>query len=105
MAEPLAVIETMNVADAEGQFGRIVDRVSGTRRRVVVEANGDTVAAVISREDLDRLNRLDAERDRDFAVFDEIGAAFADTTPEEIEREVVKAVAEVRAERKAATSR
>ncbi len=39
-----------------------------------------------------------SEEDDAFAVLYEIGEQFADIDPEEIEREVAKAVAEVRAE-------
>ena len=46
---------------------------------------------------MDRSKRTPDEDD-DFAVLYEIGAQFADVDPEEIEREVAKAVAEVRAE-------
>lgn len=92
--------ETMDIADAERQFGQIVERVSQTRRPVVVEEDGSTVAAVISPDDLDRLNWLNSERERDLAVFDEIGAAFVDATPEEIEREAAEAVANVRNKQK-----
>ena len=46
---------------------------------------------------MDRSKRTPDEDD-DFAVLYELGAQFADVDPEEIEREVAKAVAEVRAE-------
>jgi hypothetical protein len=47
---------------------------------------------------LERLARLDAQREERFAVVDRMRAAFADVPTEEIEREAAKAVAEVRAE-------
>jgi hypothetical protein len=56
------------------------------------------VAAIISARDLERFNRWEAQRGRDFAVIDEAREAFKDVPPEEIEREVAKAIAEVRAE-------
>jgi acetolactate synthase small subunit len=51
---------------------------------------------VVSLDDLERLERLDAERAERFKVVDEFRAAFADVSPEEIEREAAKAVAEAR---------
>ena len=93
--------ETIEVADAEQRFGEILNRVAHSQERVLVEQDGTPVAAIVSAEDLDRLTQLDAERADDFAIFDEIGAAFADVDPEEIERETVKALAAVRAELRA----
>jgi hypothetical protein len=66
--------------------------------RVVVEKSGIPVAAIISASDHKRLARLEAERNRDFAILDEMREAFKDVPPEEIEREVSRAISQVRAE-------
>jgi hypothetical protein len=64
-----------------------------------VPSRSDCGAAFENRTaDLERWARLDRERDERFAVLDRMRAAIADVPPEEIEREVAKAVAEVRAE-------
>lgn len=94
-------VETMKLTDAKQQFSRVVDRVLRTRNRVLVEKGGIPVAAIVSTEDLERLKELDAEWEQDVAVFDEIGAAFSDVDPEEIEREASAALAEVRADMQA----
>ena len=47
-----------------------------------------------------RERKLTPKQDDDFAVIDEIGRAFEDASPEELEREVARALAEVRAERR-----
>ena len=62
-----------------------------------------SAAAIVTADDLERLDRLDAEWDADFADLDEIGNAFAGVDPGESERETSAAIAEVRAERQAAT--
>lgn len=64
---------------------------------VLVENDGFPVAVVISRQEFDRLDRLDAE----WGVLDEIGAALRDVDPVGIERETARAIAEVRAETRA----
>jgi prevent-host-death family protein len=92
--------DTMKLADAKQQLGVVVNEVSKTRKRVLLENGGIPVAAIVTVDDLKRLNRLDAEREADFAILDRIGSAFADVDPEEIEREVAKAIAEVRAEQR-----
>lgn len=96
--------DTMKMTDAKQQFSRVVNDVFKTRRRVLVEKGGIPVAAIVTPEDLKRLNQLDAEWEADFAVLDAISRPFADVDPDEIEREVAKAINEVRAEQRAETS-
>jgi hypothetical protein len=60
------------------------------------------VAVLVSPKDLEWIERFETEWEEDFAVFDEMSAAFAGVPAEEIERETAKAVAEVRAEMRAA---
>jgi len=88
----------MKAADVRANWSDVVDRVFRGKARVVVERSGIPVAAVISAEDLDRLSRLDAQRADAFKVLDRIGEAFKDVSPEELRREVDKAVSEVRQE-------
>ena len=56
------------------------------------------MAAIVSAEDLDRLTRLESERERDFAILDEFGEAFKDVPDHELEQEVAKTIAQVRQE-------
>ncbi len=90
--------ETMKMTDAKQQFSRVVSTVHRTRRRVLVEKGGVPVAAIVSTEDLERLNQLDADWDQGFEILDEIGTAFDQREPEEIERETARALIEVRSE-------
>jgi hypothetical protein len=59
------------------------------------------VAALVSTDDLERLTRFDQERAERLALLDELRAPFADVSPDEIEREVERALTEVRAEKRA----
>lgn len=52
-----------------------------------------------------RIKQPDRERDEAVKVLEAFAAAFADLTPEEIERETARALAEVRAEQRAASQR
>src|SRR5687767_14573326 len=90
--------QTIDVADIEDRLPHLVDEVSRNEIRVIVEASGRPLAALISVTDLERWARFDREREARFAVIDRKRAAFADVPPEELEREITKAVAEVRAE-------
>jgi len=91
-------VQTMKISEVRGQFNSLVNQVFRRETRVVVEKSGIPVAAIVSAEDLRRLDRWETQRDADFAVIDEIRAAFADVSEEEIEREVDRALAKVRAD-------
>ena len=64
--------------------------------RIVVEKSGIPVAAIISAEDLKRLDRLEKERSDRLQILDEVKAAFKDIPESEIEREVDRALTRVR---------
>jgi prevent-host-death family protein len=93
-----ATIERVTVDQAMESFGQLLDRVGRSTARVIVEEDGTPVAAIVSREDLERLARLDDERAERFAILDDVQAAFAGVPEEEIERETARALAKVRAE-------
>ena len=98
MARSNKSIQTVKVTDARQQFSELINRVYKERRRVVIEKSGIPVAALISAQDLERFDQMEAQRRRDFAIIDEISAAFDDVPDDELEREVTKAIAAVRAD-------
>lgn len=98
MSDPGTRTETISISEIKRRFERVVDDVVRRRNRVIVERDGVTVVAIVPVEDLARLILFDAEWAAEFAVLDEIGSAFADADPEEIEREVAAVVIQVRSE-------
>lgn len=98
MPSSLSTNRTIIITDAGERFDELVAEVVQRRGQVVLEANGVAVAALIPAADLARLRRYDAERAADFAIVDQMRAAFADVPDDELEREIAKAIAEVRAE-------
>lgn len=90
--------QTIDAAEATQRWSHLLEAVSRGDTRVIVEEGGVPVAAIISTDDLERFRRFEAERQRRFSVIDEVREAFKDVPPEEIEREVGKALAEVREE-------
>ncbi len=96
MRERKLMTLTMKASDARQQWSELLNKVFRKETRIVGEKSGMPVAAIVSAQDLETLSRLDKERQRDFSVLDEIGEAFKDVPPEEIEREVAKAIASVR---------
>jgi prevent-host-death family protein len=97
MREQQPMTQTMKATDARQQFASVLNRVFRKEARVVVEKGGIPVAAIVSAEDLARLDRLDEERAARFERLSRIGEAFADVPTDELEREVERAIAEGRA--------
>jgi prevent-host-death family protein len=93
--------KTVSATEARQQLPQLVNTVHRNESRVIIEKSGIPVAALVSASDLERLARFEADWERDFAIVDEIREAFKDVSPDELEREVAKALAEVRAEMRA----
>jgi prevent-host-death family protein len=100
MAKPESMTKTMKASVARQQFSRLLNDVFRREDRVLIEKSGIPVAAIISAQDLQLLARLEAERAERFKIPDEIGDAFKDVPPEEIEREVKRAITQVRQEKR-----
>ncbi len=92
------ITQTMNVSEARKQWSKLVNAVAGKQTRVLVEKSGAPVAAIVSTDDLRRLQEIDTQRQRGGAALEEIGRTFADVPEEELEREIGLALAAVRAE-------
>lgn len=98
MPEGASTAETLDVADLKRRVDRVVDDVSRNETRLLVEKDGVPVAALVPAADLDRLRRLDREREERRALLSRLREPFKDIPPDRIESEVAGLVAEVRAE-------
>ena len=98
MREREPMTQTMKASQVRQEWSKLLNTVFRGKTRVVVEKSGIPVAALISAEDLERLKQFEAQRADRFTVLDQIGAAFKDVPSEELEREVSKALREVREE-------
>jgi prevent-host-death family protein len=96
------VTQTMKISSVRAELNTLVNQVYRHETRVVVEKSGIPVAALVSTDDLKRLDELDRERAARAALLGEFREPFKDVPPEEIERQVAIALDEVRAERRAA---
>ena len=97
--------QVMKASDVRQQWSQLLNQVFTDKKRIVVEKSGIPVAAVISAGDLERLTRLEEQRERNFAILDEIGEKFKDVSVQEIEKEVSKALKQVRAENRRKSAR
>ncbi|MBM2826260.1 MAG: Antitoxin [Dehalococcoidia bacterium] len=96
MPEREPMTQTIKASEARQQFSQLLNKVFRRETRVIVEKSGIPVAAIISAEDLKRLNQLEAEREEYFKALDATRETFKDVPAQEIEREVSRALAEVR---------
>ncbi|MFN8560028.1 MAG: type II toxin-antitoxin system Phd/YefM family antitoxin [Dehalococcoidia bacterium] len=92
--------QTIAASEARQHFSQLLNQVFRREKRVVIEKSGVPVAALVSADDLEQLRRFEEQRREDFAVLDRIREAFRGVPAEEIEQEVARALAEVRAERR-----
>ncbi|MBI3282607.1 type II toxin-antitoxin system prevent-host-death family antitoxin [Candidatus Curtissbacteria bacterium] len=90
----------MKASDVRAQWSQLLNKVFRSKTRVVVEKSGIPVAAVISAEDLQRFTQMEEQRERRFKALDKMREAFKDVPSEEIDREVKRAISQVRAENK-----
>jgi very-short-patch-repair endonuclease len=96
-----APTERMDVAGVPADLKRLVDDLAAQESRLILEADGTPIAAIIPLADLRRLLRLD-ERDRDaWEVLEAMREPFKDVAPEEIERQTARIMEEIKAENRA----
>ena len=91
----------MKLTDARAHFSELLTEVHREGTRISITKSGIPVGAIISVEDLKRLQRLEEKREQEFAALDEIGTGFIDVPWEEIEAQADRAVAALRAEQEA----
>lgn len=97
MTDQRRVRRTADVSDVGEQLGALLGHVARGQVRLVVQQDGKDVAAVISASDLERLEMLDRRAAEGWKAIQEIWARNADIDPEEAERDIAEAIAEVRA--------
>ena len=105
MREREPVKQTINASRMREQFDEVLSRVLHHGTRVLIEEEGKPLAGLVSPEDLQRLNQLDAEWEEDWSVFDRIHGRNRDKDPEEVEQDVAKAVDAVRRQARRDTAR
>ena len=93
--------KTIGSREARNSFSHLIDEVHYGGQTIIVERSGRPMAAIIP---IDDYRRLIAEREARFQVLDEIRRQVPDVSIEEVEQDVVEAVAAVRAGTKAANA-
>ena len=101
MRNAAPVARTVDVLEASRRLSPLAKEVAKDGVPIIVEESGTPLAAIVPLRDLERLAQSARGREAAFSIIDEMREAFADVPTEEIEHEVAKAVAEVRAEMEA----
>jgi prevent-host-death family protein len=96
-AEP--VTETMKISDVKNTLSSLVNKVYRKETRVLVEKAGIPVVALVSADDLNRLQQLDLAWNERTKAIERFSQAFADVPTEEAEAEVARIIAERRQQR------
>jgi hypothetical protein len=101
VADQMRVRRTADVAEAGELVTTLLEQVARGKARLVVQQDGKDVAALVSAYDLERLEALDRRAAEGWKAIQEIQARFSHLDPEEVERDIAEAIAEMRAEERA----
>ena len=90
---------TMKFTDARAHLSEIFNRVAKEDARIIVEKNGVPVGAIVSLRELERVEEVNRQiREDALSALRVYSEAFKDVPEDELQREIDKAVSEVRAE-------
>lgn len=92
------VTETIKASEARQQWSALLNEVFRQEKRVVIEKNGTPVMALISADDFRSFQNYDRRQRERLRILEQMNEPFKDVTTEEIEREVARAIQEVREE-------
>lgn len=95
-------VETMSVSEARQRFSDTLNRVREEDVRIIVEKSGIPVAAVVPISVFEGDEQRERQRQEALDALKSAQSGFVDAPEEEIERELAKAIAEVKQERKLA---
>lgn len=101
MIGELPRVERLDAETVRTDWLPALARVASGEVRLLIERDGTPLAALISADDFKLFLRDDRKRREQLSALYASWEAFKDVPPEEIEREIEKATAEVRAERRA----
>jgi prevent-host-death family protein len=97
MREQQPMTQTMKISEVKNQLSSVVNRVYRKETRVLVEKAGIPVAALVSADDLTRLQQLDQDWEAGTRAIERFSQAFADVPVPELEATIAEIIAEGRA--------
>jgi prevent-host-death family protein len=97
MPEQEPMTQTMKISEVKSRLSSLVNEVYRKETRVLVEKAGIPVAALVSADDLDRLQPLDRDWDAGTHALERFSEALADVPVDELEAQIARIIAEGRA--------
>lgn len=88
MGRAQSAMKTISSDEAERRFAEILRQVAAGETRVTIETEGEPAVVMVAARDY--------QTDLDRIVFEAVGRAFEDQTPEQIEQEIGRAIQEGR---------
>jgi prevent-host-death family protein len=92
--------QIMKATDVRSNWSKLINQVFRGETDVVVEKSGIPVAAIVSADDYQKLQKLKEQQRKDFALLKDIRAAFADQSEEQIEAGVSQSVRDAREDKR-----
>lgn len=89
--------QTMKISEVKNTLPSLANAVYRKEMRVLIEKAGIPVAALVSVDDLDRLQQLDRDWDAGTRALERFSKAFADVPVDELEAKIAQIIAEGRA--------
>lgn len=99
---PIQILTTDTV---QRRLAQLVDEIRRDRSRVLIQDADRPVAAIISIEELELLDRYERDSAEGLRILEEMRRPFEDESPEEIEKEVREALEKVRRDRQVENTR
>jgi prevent-host-death family protein len=87
----------LDIADAQAELAELAGAVSRHEAHVVLEQNGEPVAAIVSVRDLDRILDIQQARIALLEFQDRATEAFADVSEDELQAETDRIISSLRA--------
>lgn len=97
MREQQPMTQTMKISEVKNTLSSLVNQVYRKETRVLVEKAGIPVAALVSADDLTRLQQLDRDWEAGTRAIERFSQAFADVPVPELEATIAEIIAEGRA--------
>jgi prevent-host-death family protein len=89
--------QTMKISDVKNQLSSLVNEVYRKEKRILIEKAGIPVAALVSADDLARLEERDRRWEEGTRAMERMSLAFADVPVDELEARISEIIAEDRA--------
>lgn len=87
---------TIDISEIDATLSSLANEITQAKTRVLIQESGTPVAALVSLDDVRRLEQLDREWEEGTKALERFSQAFADVPGEELEARIAEIIAEGR---------